>query len=570
MQIILQHKENTMRQCITLTGYLLLSTMTIISCSSTGLLEFEALQLIDRNVILDDVLVLSSDDMEGRGSATPGELKAADYISDRFKANGLSPINGSYFQPFQMLGSKKISEKSSLVISRQNSELQYESEVNLTYNSTSQKEVVDIKDVPLVFVGYGVVAPEYDWDDFKDADLKDKVLLFLNDDPPVTENGEELFKGDARTYYGRWTYKLEQAVRLGAAGAIIIHTTESAGYPFSVIQYSGSNENFTLDSYDKNSGLDFVAWIDSTNSNIIAQSMGSNLQGLFKLSASRDFKPIDTGYKITTHIESEIQRVQTKNVIGLLSGSDPVLKNQYIVITAHYDHIGKNDELEGDDKIYNGAEDNALGTASLINLAYAFSALQDQPKRSIIFLASAAEEIGLFGSNWFVNNPPVKKNQLVANFNIDGQQIFGMTTDISAVGLEMSTLGNTLKEVARQYKVTNESGEIVDLEVKGDLYPNAGSFYRSDQINFAKAGIPAIYINPGNQYVEKLTIDLDEYWNTHYHQVNDEVNDAWDLSGCERDIRVQFQTVLKVANADGMPRWVEGNEFEIEWIKLHK
>lgn len=539
------------------------------SCASTGVSVSKALKIIDKDEILQDVLVLSADEMEGRGSATQGEVKAADFISDRFKANGLSPLNGSYFQPFMMVGSKKIGEKSSLVIDKQNSELQYESDVNLTYYSTSQKEIVDIKNAPLVFVGYGVEAPEYDWDDFKDMDLKGKVLLFLDNDPPVTENGVDLFKGEARTYYGLWKYKFEQAIRLGATGAILIHTTASSGYPYSVIQYVGSREKFKLDLPNDHSGLDFVASIDSTNSNIIAQSMGTDLDGLFELSASRDFRPIDTGYRITTHIETVIRMAETKNVMGILHGSDPILKNQAIVFTAHYDHLGKDEDLEGDDKIYNGAWDNALGTACIINLAKAFSALQDRPRRSIIFLASTAEEIGLLGSQWFVENPPVEKNQLVANFNIDMPQILGMATDISVIGLEMSTLGKTFKEIALQYKVTNKSGETVNVGIVGDLYPNAGYFYRSEQFNFAKAGIPATFIWPGIQFVEKLAVDPEEYFNTHYHQVIDEVNETWDLTGCERDMRVQFQVALKVANADNIPRWVEGNEFEMEWMKLH-
>jgi hypothetical protein len=485
--------------------------------------------------------------MEGRASATPGEVKAAEFISDRFKANGIFPINDSYIHLFQMVGSKKISETSSLVINGQNGELQYEPNVNLTYRSTSQKEFVEIQDAPLVFVGYGIEAPEYSWDDIKGTVLKGKVLLFLNDDPPVTENGVDLFKGDARTYYGRWTYKFEQAARLGAAGAIMIHTTQSAGYPFSVVQYSGTQEKFSLDLPHIDSGLNFSAWIDSTISEIIAKSMGTDLKELFEMSASRDFRPLDTGYRITTHIESEIRKVESRNVMGILPGSDPALKDQIIVITAHYDHLGKNIELEGEDKIYNGAWDNALGTACIINLAKAFSALQNPPRRSIMFLACAAEEIGGLGSQWFVENSPVEKNQLVANFNIDMPQIFGVTADISGVGLEMSTLGEALREAARQYKITYENGEI----------------------NFAKEGIPALYINPGIQFIEELEVDLEEYWYTRYHQVIDEVDEFWDLSGCERDMRVQFHTVLKVANAENKPRWVEGSEFEAEWMKLH-
>lgn len=559
-----------MNMHITLRINLLLTALLFISCNSTGLQESEALQLIDKNDILRDVIVLSSDEMEGRAPATEGEVKAADFISKRFKSNDLLPFDGSYFQKFQMVKSKKISEKSSLSISNQNIDLQHKSEVNLTYYSTSQKEVIEIKDAPLIFVGYGVKAPEYRWDDYKGFDLTGAVLLFLNNDPPITENGEELFEGEARTYYGRWTYKLEEAERLGAVGAIIIHTNKSAGYPYSVVQHMGSGENFELDIQDKHSGLNLVAWIDSTISNTIARSIGTNLQGLFEMSANRNFEPIDTGYKIVSHIETIFEKVETKNVIGLLPGRDPILKNQYIVLTAHYDHLGKNNELEGDDKIYNGAEDNALGVASIINLAKAFSSLQEQPRRSIIFLACAAEESGLLGSQWFVENSPVNKNQLIANFNIDGQQLFGITSDISAVGLEMSTLGETLKEIAGLYKVKMKSGEIVDLEVKSDLWPNSGSFYRSDQINFAKAGIPAIYINPGISHIETLPFDTDEYWYAHYHKVNDEVNDDWNLSGCERDLRVQFQTILKVANDDEIPRWVVGNEFEAEWMELHE
>lgn len=559
-----------MNMHITLRINLLLTALVFISCNSTGLQESEALQLIDKNDILRDVIVLSSDEMEGRAPATEGEVKAADFISKRFKSNDLLPFDGSYFQKFQMVKSKKISEKSSLSISNQNIDLQYKSEVNLTYYSTSQKEVIEIKDAPLIFVGYGVKAPVYRWDDYKGFDLTGAVLLFLNNDPPITENGEELFEGEARTYYGRWTYKLEEAERLGAVGAIIIHTNKSAGYPYSVVQHMGSGENFELDIQNKHSGLNLVAWTDSTISNTIARSIGTNLQGLFEMSANRNFEPIDTGYKIVSHIETIFEKVETKNVIGLLPGRDPILKNQYIVLTAHYDHLGKNNELEGDDKIYNGAEDNALGVASIINLAKAFSSLQEQPRRSIIFLACAAEESGLLGSQWFVENSPVNKNQLIANFNIDGQQLFGITSDISAVGLEMSTLGETLKEIAGLYKVKMKSGEIVDLEVKSDLWPNSGSFYRSDQINFAKAGIPAIYINPGISHLEKLPFDIDEYWYAHYHKVIDEVNDAWNLSGCERDLRVQFQTILKVANDDEIPRWVVGNEFEAEWMELHE
>ena len=541
----------------------------VTSCCSKGLSEKEALELIDKDEILANVLILSDDDMEGRFPATEGEIKATNFIARQFKDNALSPINGSYFQTLNMISSKKINEVSYLTINSQGNDLEYESDINLTYNSLSNKEIVDMEEVPLIFVGYGVEAPEYQWDDFKGLDLNGKVLLFLNDDPPVTENGAELFKGEIRTYYGRWTYKLEQAKKHGAKGAIIIHTTKSASYPFSVLQHVGSMESFALESTKINSGLDLVVFVDSVRSNIIAETMGTNLPGLFELSASRDFKPMDTGYKISAHIESYIKPVQTKNVWGMLQGSDQILKDQYIIITAHHDHLGINEDLPGDDKIYNGAWDNATGVASTISLAKAFSALKEKPKRSIIFLACAAEEVGWLGGEWFVNNPPFELKQLVANFNIDCPQIFGLTSDISAIGLDMSSLGNILREVVQKYNIEKSHENGFELDLVGDLYPNAGRFYRSDQISFAKAGIPAIHIKPGAHYLKTIDIDIDEYGMTHYHQVNDEVNDAWDLTGCERDMKIQFMTIQEVANNKEMPRWLKGNEFEDEWMKLH-
>jgi Zn-dependent M28 family amino/carboxypeptidase len=262
---------------------------------------------------------------------------------------------------------------------------------------------------------------------------------------------------------------------------------------------------------------------------------------------------------ITAHIENDIQKIKTRNIVGYLEGSDPQLKNQYIVLTAHYDHLGVNEELEGDDKIYNGALDNALGTACIINLGEAYSSLKTQPKRSIMFVACAAEEYGLLGSKSFVDNPPVELKQIVANFNIDSPQIFGLTTDVSAVGLEMSTLGDEFRKVAEDY----------GLEVRGNLNPNAGSFYRSDQLRFAQKGIPAFYAGSGRKFIKEPKIDLNEYRRSHYHQVKDEVDEVWDLTGCERDMRIQFQTILNVANNEQIPRWKDGNEFEDEWKELY-
>jgi len=545
-------------------------TLAALVCScNSGENESQAVALITKDKILHDVEVLSADDMEGRAPGTPGGEKAADYIAQRFQENGLAPVNGSYFQPVKLVGSKKVAEKSSLAVRGKNGELQYISDSTLTYWSTSQKETVDVQEASLLFAGYGVEAPEYGWDDFKGAELQGKVLLFLNNDPPVTENGVALFKGEARTYYGRWTYKFEQAMRHGAAGAFMIHTVPSASYPFSVVGHEGEKEQFDLDLPGSGYQVDLLGWLDEALSNQIANAMGTDLEGLFAMAASRDFKPRDTGFKVNAHLETAIRRIATKNVFGMLEGSAPELKQQVVVFSAHYDHLGKNENLAGPDKIYNGAWDNALGTSCVINLAKAFADLKDRPKRSILFLACAAEESGSWGSKWFADNPPFQRNRLVADFNIDMPQIFGVSAEVAAIGVDMSTLGDALMSVAKQYTVTRE-GKTVPVEVTGDPNPNAGSFYRSDQVNFAKVGVPALYINPGKQFVNPPRVDTEAYHETHYHQVIDVVDEAWDLSGCERDMRILFQTVLRVANAADMPRWVPGSEFEEAWKKLHE
>jgi Zn-dependent M28 family amino/carboxypeptidase len=536
------------------------------SCSP-GMDESQALLKITKEEIVHDVRILSADDMEGRAPGTPGEEKAAQYIAGRFKEVGLAPVNGSYFQPVKLVGSKKIAEKSSLKIQNQDGELQYFSDSTLTYWSTSQKEVVEVNDAPLLFVGFGVEAPEHNWDDFKGVDVKGKVLLFLNNDPPVTEEGVALFKGEARTYYGRWTYKFEQAMKHGAAGAFMIHTVPSASYPFSVVGHSGADEQFALDLPGNGYQVDLLGWLDEPSSRRVAQSMGTTLEGLFDKAAARDFKPVETGYKVTAHIENALRRIETRNIVGILEGSDPELKQQVIVFSAHYDHLGKNEDLPGPDKIYNGAWDNALGTSCIINMAEAFVDLKDRPRRSLLFLACAAEESGSLGSKWFADSPPFERSRLAANFNIDMPQIFGVTAEVAAIGVDMSTLGEALKAVAQQHTVTVE-GKPIAVEVTGDPNPNAGSFYRSDQVNFAKAGIPALYINPGKSYVQPPKVNTEAYHEAHYHQLTDVVDEAWDLSGCERDMRILFQTALRVANEAERPRWTPGNEFEEEWKKL--
>jgi Zn-dependent M28 family amino/carboxypeptidase len=505
--------------------------------------------------ILRDVEVLSADSMEGRAPGTPGEARAIAYIMERYRQIGLHPVGDDYRLPVELLGMTKNGDRSSITVRGPGGALDLVQDHNFTFWSTAEERVVELRDVPVVFVGYGVQAAEHDWDDFKGEDVRGKVLLFLNDDPPVVEDGQELFGGPIRTYYGRWTYKFEQAQKHGAAGAIVIHTDESASYGFSVIGNTGSRQIWQRDYR-----LPMLAWMDSARSEQVATGLGTDLAGLFEMAARRDFRPVDTGFRVDARIETEFDRVQAYNVAGVIPGSDPALAGEYIVFTAHHDHLGMNPDLPGDDKIYNGALDNALGVAAMIAAADAFAALDPAPRRSVMFVSVTAEEGGLLGSGAFVADPPVELSRIVANFNVDSPQPFGLTHDVAAIGIDMSTLGDVFAAVGREH----------GLRPVGDPNPAAGSFYRSDQVSFAKAGIPALYLQAGRDYVEELGFDPAAFRLQHYHQVSDRIHPEWNLDGLERDMRVLFETARRVADADDQPRWAPGNEFETAWRQLYR
>ena len=513
-----------------------------------------------------DVEALSADDMEGRATGTPGEVRAADWIESRFREIGLQPVNGSYRQSVRLVGMRRDSDASRLSISGASGTLPLADGVNVAFWSTAQQPVVRL-DAPLLFVGYGVEAPEYGWNDFKGVDVAGKVLLFLNNDPPVAEDGVELFGGEARTYYGRWTYKFEQAMKHGAAGALMVHTTPSASYPFSVVQHSGSRESFALDLPGAGYQVPIVGWLDENLSAEIAAALGTDLEGLFEMAAARGFAPVETGYQVTGAITTNVRQMSTENVLGLLPGSDPELADQVMVFSANYDHLGHDAALEGPDKTFNGAWDNATGVAAISALADAF-AIARAPRRSLLFLACAAEESGSLGSAWFVADPPFALDRVVANFNIDMPQIFGVTSDLAAIGVDTSSLGAILREVAGEFTVALDGRDIA-VQVTGDPNPSAGSFYRSDQVNFAKAGVPALFMNPGAVYVAELGFDPGEYEAAHYHQVTDEITDEWEFSGMVRDLEIIMATVLRVDANDALPRWNAGNEFETAWRTLH-
>lgn len=526
------------------------------------------LEAIDADSMRERIAYLSADELGGRGTATPGEAKAAEWIAQQMSEIGLEPFDGDWFQEVRLLGSKR-KDSSTLTLKGPAGEIAYTREENLTFWSTAQKEKVSIADAPLAFVGYGVEAPEVGWDDFKGFDASGKVLVFLNNDPPVEKDGEALFGGEARTYYGRWTYKFEQAMRHGAAGAIMIHTTPSAGYGWQVISDAGSDQSFAVQIEGTGYQVDLLAWMQEDLAGQLASTAGKSLEQWISDAESWDFTPVDLPVTASAMIETELSEVTSRNVMGRFPGSDPELADELIVFTAHYDHLGTRTDENGEEVVYNGAWDNAAGTAAILEAAKGLVASEVKPRRSVVFLACAAEEKGSLGSRWFVANPPVPAHQLVANINIDMPQIFGLTRDLAAIGKETNTLGGLIVQVAEDFGVPGPDGNPQAINVTGDPNPNAGSFYRSDQVNFAKAGIPALYVRPGSDFVDAPWTDPKAHHDAVYHQPGDMLTDAWDLSGLERDTQLLLLTALNVANADAIPRWTPGNEFEGAWKALH-
>ena len=547
----------------------LIICLVFVACSKQ---EINGELEIKKEVLKTRIATLSSDEFAGRAPATDGGQKAIDYIINQYKEIGLKPINGSFKQEVNLIGSKKNIENSFLRIRSETKSLSIgndkEKNPNITYFSTSQKELVDIKNAEIVFVGYGVEAPEFGWDDFKGIDVKDKILLMLNNDPQLVKDGfldPDYFKGITRTYYGRYTYKFEQAMKHGAAGAILIHTTQSAGYPFNILQGSGSEIHYAINVPNSGYQVDFLSHIDSLTSDRIAKKMGKTLPDLFEMALDKNFKPVRTGLYLTSQINTEMSQINTHNLFAKIEGSDPILKNQYILFSSHYDHEGiKPTDIEADDEIFNGAWDNASGSASILSIAEAF--INMVPKRSILFFHCAAEESGLLGSEYFVAKPPVPLNQIVADINIDMPNIYGLSFDLAVIGVNSNSMGDDLKIFAKQVMVTeNES-----LLVTDDPNPNAGLFYRSDQVHFAKAGIPSLFVGSGLKFIGKPDSFYSQKMATVYHKAADQIDSDWDLSGMERDLRLIFRTALKIANDKNQPKWHSGNEFENAFNELYK
>jgi len=494
---------------------------------------------------------LASDLLEGRGPGTNGDRLAQEYIAAQFEQLGLEPglPDGGWRQPLELVGvdghpeTMRFSAKNGAV-------LQLNFYDDFIAQPGREQTAVKLENAELVFVGFGIRAPEFQWDDFKKTDLTGKIAVVMNNDP---EDDPSLFGGKARLWYGRWDYKYEEARQRGAVGCLIIHTTPSAGYSWQVVQTSWSGVQFNLPATGQRE-LELKGWVTEDATRKLFALTGKDLDALRKSALSRKFVPVPLGVTLSTAFTSVVARSTTANVLGLVRGTDPKLRDQFVVITAHHDHLGRKTGAPGDDTIYNGAVDNALGVAALLPVARVIKA--QNPKRSVLFAAVAAEEQGLLGSRYLVEHPPVPTRQMIANVNIDGLNIWGRTRDVSVIGLGKSTLDDTLRRLAK------DQGRVV---MPDDL-SDRGFFYRSDQFNFARKGVPAAYFSSGQDFVGRPPgwgREQREKWEaTHYHQPSDEVRDDWDLGGAVEDIELVRRLVLEVANADAAPLWTKGDEFE--------
>jgi Zn-dependent M28 family amino/carboxypeptidase len=406
------------------------------------------------------------------------------------------------------------------------------------------------------------VAPEYGWDDYKDMDVRGKTLVMLVNDPPIPEGvdpsklDEGMFKGRAMTYYGRWTYKYEIAAEKGAAAALIIHETGPAGYPYFVLVGSHARENFDLQTTNKNSGrVPVQGWLTQSKATELLAQSGQEFNALKSAALRKDFKPVSLGARASFHLKNRVREVASQNVIGKIEGSDPKLKDEFVVYTAHWDHIGRNEKLEGD-QIFNGALDNASGTAGLLELAQAFTGLTTPSKRTVLFLAVTAEEKGLLGAKYYVDHPLYPLERTVANLNMDGINTWGRTRDIEVIGHGNSTLEDLLQTA------TSRQGRFVTA----DSGPEKGRFFRSDHFEFAKRGVPALYLKSGVDFVGKPAAfgkqKVDDYTERDYHKVTDDVKADWDFSGGVEDLRLLLDVGWHVAEGSSWPEWKLGSEFK--------
>ena len=503
-----------------------------------------ALSSIDSLDLKYNTLFLSDDLLEGRLPGTYGDKVAAKYIATQFAGYGAKPAGTdlkSYFQTFSMVSIKM--EHDMLLDAKGETgkdSFQYYTEF-IGFCGTNDT-IIELHDKEVIFVGYGIEAPEYNWNDYKDIDVTGKILLMMNNDP---SNDPELFEGKRRLYYGRWDYKYDIAARKGAVGAIIIHTDESAGYGWEVVQSSWSGENFDLsDNKDPKASLN--GWLTYEASKRFVALSGHDLDQLMNSAEDINFRPLPLNIKINISMKATVKEVQTSNVLAYIEGSDKKLKDEVIVYTSHLDHLGIGVPIDGD-SIYNGALDNATGVSSLISLAKAFSQLKVKPKRSILFAAVTGEEQGLLGSEYYAQNPTFPISQIVACINIDAINIYGEPKNVTVIDGDASNL----------FDIVNGEAKKLNMVAVKDRSPEQGLFYRSDQFSFAKRGVPSIYISNGNEYVKQRSSEMsnviEEWQKNSYHQPKDEVQPWWDFAGMTKNVKLFFLVGNTIANNKNRP-----------------
>jgi len=519
-----------------------------------------ASESIQASQLLSHIQQLASDEFEGRGPGTRGEELTVRYLINQFKQYGLKPGNpdGSFIQQVTLNG---VSSEANVAITAGGKKLEFAMPGDFIATSLRFQPEVKVTGSDVVFVGYGIVAPEHGWDDYKGVDVRGKTIVMLVNDPPIPDPADaskldgSMFKGNAMTYYGRWTYKYEMAAAKGAAAALIVHETGPAGYPFFVLISSHARENFDLRSDENAKRVPVQGWMTLGKAQEFFKQAGRDFATLKQSALSKDFKPVTLDAKASFSIANKMRAVDSKNVVAKLEGSDPKLKNEYVIYTAHWDHIGRNEKLEGD-QIFNGALDNASGTAGLLELAEAYTKLKTPPKRSVLFLAVTAEEKGLLGAKYYAEHPLYPLTRTLANVNMDGINTWGRTRDIEVIGYGNSTLEDILQDaVTAQQRV-----------IKPDSEPEKGRFFRSDHFEFAKVGVPAIYLKSGIDFIGKPEgfgkQKSDEYTERDYHKVSDEVKPDWEFSGGVEDLRLLLDIGWRVADGSRWPEWKSGSEFK--------
>lgn len=518
--------------------------------------------------LVEHIKVLASDQFEGRAPGSKGEDLTIGYLTDQFKALGLAPGNpdGTWVQPVPMVG-MTADPRATLTFTRGGASHALAYRDDFVAWTRRVVDRVALEQSELVFVGYGVNAPEFNWDDYKGVDLTGKTLVVLIGDPPVPDPAKpdaldpKTFGGRAMTYYGRWTYKYEMGAEKKAAGVIIVHETGPAGYPFSVVQGMGG-EKFDLRTPDRNMGRAAVeAWITVDRAKQLFKMAGHDFDAMKAQALSRAFKPVALGVTASVTFGNTVRPVDSRNAVAKLPGSDPALANEYVIYTAHWDHFGVGVAVNGDN-IYNGALDNATGTSGLIEMARAYTKISPKPKRSILFVAVTAEEQGLLGSEYYATTPLYPLAKTLAVINMDGMNIHGRTSDLTVVGLGNSDLDDYVAAAAKAFGRT----------VKGDPAPERGGYYRSDHFPFAKQGVPALNAGGGSAFIGKPANYADtireQYTSKHYHQPSDEYSPSWDLSGALEDLEILFRVGVRVAAADTYPAWKPGTEFKAKREKM--